>query len=205
MTVNFGNAPNDSDDIQDLWYALQQIGFIDPETDRVAGANSDIDALITTSFERNSMYNGNLYSAGYLVEDVKDGESTFLFIENPANSGGLIDIDFLTIRSNGKVIITVTQDPTVDTPGTTTQIRNKRTGATDTTFATITEGGSYSGGDEEEDILSPAGEGEERVGGEATDRFALIDQGDSILIEVFNDAGRSVDQEIKIKFSEVSV
>lgn len=25
--LNFGNAPHDSDDIQDLWYALEQLGF----------------------------------------------------------------------------------------------------------------------------------------------------------------------------------
>ena len=33
MSVNFGDTPHDSDDVQDLWYALREIGFIDAEGD----------------------------------------------------------------------------------------------------------------------------------------------------------------------------
>jgi len=38
--VNFGGAPHDSDDIQDLWYALQEVGIIDPDGDSSTISNS---------------------------------------------------------------------------------------------------------------------------------------------------------------------
>ena len=33
MSVNFGDAPHDSNDVQDLWYALREMGFIDADGD----------------------------------------------------------------------------------------------------------------------------------------------------------------------------
>lgn len=200
MVNPIGSDFEDKDLVSDFIYALgNSVLSGGPDND------NEIAVVITTSFERNSMYNGKLYSAGSLVNNVRDGESTFFFIENPSDSASLIDIDQLVIRTGGKAIVTLTQDPTVDTPGSPATVRNKRTGSSDTTEATITVGGAYSGGQEEEDILLPASEGEERLGGEASDRFVLIDKGDSVLIEVFNDSGRTVDQEIKIKYSEVDV
>jgi len=60
MTLNLGGAPHDSDDIQDLWYALQEVGIIDPD--------GDSSTISTSGFQEAPAYGQTPYGATKTAE-----------------------------------------------------------------------------------------------------------------------------------------
>lgn len=60
MTLNLGDAPHDSNDIQDLWYALQEVGIIDPD--------GDSSTISTSKYQEAPAYGDTPYGARKTAE-----------------------------------------------------------------------------------------------------------------------------------------
>jgi len=173
--------------------------------DRLQGGPSQVDDLETSvaaSLARYRLYKGQFYEAGYLFEKVKDDTVRRIFIDNPSDSGVLVDISSINIDSDGKVNITSTFNVTEDSQGTEITVRNKD-GSLDGEVIEIRRGGTYSGGVDSINFTLPGGVGETSVGTTIQTQFNLLRPGNSLLIEMQNDAGRSEDQSFRIEYTEV--
>lgn len=87
--VNFGNAPNDSDDIQDLWYALREAGILEFN----GTFNGQVDGHFSADNHAHiHRHLGELYTTGYYWDDASRNTDYEIYIRNPADSGREIEI-----------------------------------------------------------------------------------------------------------------
>jgi len=139
---------------------------------------------------------GFAYTISARYNEVGNGESVYLYIENPDDSGYDYDIIF-TPRSNGLSLVNISFDATQN-DGTAVTANNLKSGS-DNTFSGIVE--SSTTGDEGtrpvagttfiEDLL-PGGTQGTRVGASAVGGIGYtIDEGDNKLIEVTNEGNAS--------------
>jgi hypothetical protein len=128
---------------------------------------------------------GRAYSTGALNESVAEGETLTLLLANTGSEQ--LAMDTIVARVGAEYRVTKTFNPTVDTAGTALDIRNKRSGASDSVTATAERDGGYSGGD----AFSPSIIGERKAAADigsspGSDPVNSIDPGDSMLIELEN-------------------
>lgn len=182
------------------------INDINEILDRIQGGSAqtnDLESAVSATLDRLRLYNGQFYEHSVLFDQFKDGDNRFYFINNPAGSEVLLDIGTITVESDGKADITTSFNVTVDSAGTQQDPRNKDASITDTEVFEIFTGGTYSGGEDELTFTLPGGVGETAIGTNASTEVNLLRPGDNMLIEIFNDSGRSEDTSIQLEMAEV--
>lgn len=180
--------------------------YLEKLLDRLqAGATQVVEGVVTTTTQRYRLFNGDYYEQFYLFEDVDDGETVSLLMSNPdATEADMVtDITTFSIQTVGKIDVTTTHNVTVDSEGAELTPRNKDTGVDDDADTEIFRGGSYSSGDDSMTATVPGGRGQVELGTIFKTETQLISDGDNFLVELFNDAGRTIDVSIQTEFFEV--
>lgn len=174
--------------------------------DRLQGGSTqtnNLESAVSSTLDRLRLYNGQFYEHSFLFDSIKDGNSRFYFINNPSGSDVIIDIGTITVESGGKADITTSFNVTVNSAGTQRDPRNKDADITDTEVFEIFTGGSYSGGEDELTFTLPGGVGETALGTNASTETNLLRPGNNMLIEIFNNSGRSEDTSVQLEMAEV--
>lgn len=174
--------------------------------ERVQGAKSHVvDGVVSTSYDTLNLFSGGYYEVFETYEEVKDGETERFFLENLETSGTsrIADVTNITIQSQGRLDVESRFNVTVDSSGTELDPRNKDTSIEDDQDVDAYKGGEYSGGEDPMTAILPAGEGEAIFGSSIQTEAVLIPQGNNLLLEIFNDSGRTVDFSIQVEFAEV--
>lgn len=129
--------------------------------------------------------------------DIANGDSIFLFVENPSDSGFEYDI-ILFPRASGLADLDVSFNATEDAEGTDIDVDNLRDGVS-RGFSGIAretqtgDTGSYTHGDTFIEDIVPGSSGGIRMGGQVVGGIGFtIDQGSNKLIELRNEAGSQI-------------
>lgn len=171
-----------------------------------AGATQVVEGVVTTTDETFRLFNGEYYELFELFEGVKDGETVRVLLANLDNTpeDTVTDVINFSIQTVGKINVTTTFNPTVSVQGTELNPRNKDTKIDANLENTeVYRGGTYTGGEDPLTYTAPGGRGEVELGTVFTTEATLIADGDSLLVEIFNDAGRTIDVSIQTEFVEV--
>jgi len=148
--------------------------------------------------------NDNKYFVTRRVSGVADGDSSELVVENTGDDD--LFVEGVVFKNNqGKALVDVTQDVTIDSAGTSVDVESVRVNAEQGGEDFSAEfGGTYSGGDTFDlDLVTGAtgsggGPSRTRVSTSTTQSPFLLDSGRSIRFTLSNESGASSDQLIRL-------
>lgn len=129
--------------------------------------------------------------------DIGNGDSIYLYVDNPADSG--YDYDVLLLpRSTGLADLDISFNATEDTQGTDSTVNNLKSGSSRTFSGvarqtTTGETGGYSHGTTFYSDFIPGGGSGANIAGQVVDAIAFtVDEGENKLLELRNEAGGGV-------------
>lgn len=137
---------------------------------------------------------GRAFVVSDRFNDISNGDSIFLYIENPDKSG--FDYNVLLVpRASGLTDLDISFDATEETKGADADVRNLRS-STPRSFTGVArktqtgDTGSYTHGTTFIEDIVPGGERGTRIGGQLGGGIGFtIDGGDNKLLELRNEAG----------------
>lgn len=128
-----------------------------------------------------SISNGTDYVVGVNYNGVSSGQTRYLYVENPADSGVVFVTAPPTFRSDKRINVQLDFNPTVDTQGTAETPKNRRADM-DGSVANAFSGGSYTLNDPFTARPLGGGQGANAFGGSDDDKAFAITEGDSALL-----------------------
>jgi hypothetical protein len=127
-----------------------------------------------------SLGNGTEYSVGVSYTGVGSGQTRYLYIENPAESGKVLIVSPPTFRTDKRINVQLDFNPTEDTKGTAETPKNRRTDK-DGNVANVFSGGAYTLNEPFAQRPLGSGQGANAFGGSDDDKQFAIAEGDSAL------------------------
>lgn len=228
--VNFGNAPHDSDDIQDLWYALREAGFTDANGENPSisiddGGNTitidtdgtEVDIVVQDVVDaleqakdisildevHRELHKGN----SYLVSRTKTGigytEEYAVYINNPADSGVASEFTNIEFQSEGKTEVNVYEGVTIDTAGTSITPVNNRIGAPNNSATGVQLDPDWSGGTLRANEISVTSDFFSPGSAKGYSASPALDEDTNILIQLVNISGATTDMDIEMDWIEL--
>ena len=144
---------------------------------------------------------GDAFAAGWRVDGVASGSSTYFQFENPSGSGVYANIIMISITGTGNARINMyTYDQvTINTPGTAVTPLNLNPSTGKSAKCVLRYGGSYTLGTPRIEQVLPGGSKVRAVGASMfTDLNLRMPSDFYVLIEVVNQSGSSEDFSIKV-------
>lgn len=167
-------------------------------------ASSLLKALRDSSGVRGNMdaINGGSYSSGNLFENITDGTSVNVYVENPVDSGVVL-FAHATYRSTGAIRYHKIDSVTVDSAGTSVTPDNRLIND-GSSSANVEHSVGFSGGNSwTEKVTGAPKEGGGLAPGKGGDFDIILQEGDNVVYEMTNVSGGEISATIDVDYTEL--